>query len=150
MMNFKTNSRAYAPGIAASAFSVCAIAAAKSASMPQLPRNRRQAGSSVRVSQAKLSNRSLTMPNIKKFAAIMDRIDHRTCSAADKLMKAAAMCTVYRLKNPSRVKVGNTVSIQTTICFYFTVKDKPPLLLVFDEKRKPYLLPVQSRHQAVS
>lgn len=56
-------------------------------------------------------------------------------------MTSDASCTyVYRipLAVPMSIKI-NEISVSTTDLFLFYCKDKPPLILVFDENRKPYL-----------
>ncbi|MNH39668.1 hypothetical protein D3C79_1008730 [compost metagenome] len=55
-------------------------------------------------------------------------------------MSDSSCSFVYRipLRAPATVKM-NDISITSSDLFMFNCKDKPPLLLMFDEKRRPYL-----------
>ncbi|REK77917.1 hypothetical protein DX130_09415 [Paenibacillus paeoniae] len=81
-----------------------------------------------------------TLPNDKKFQKMADSwIDSITGVAPQ--MTAGQNCSyVYRvpLAKPATVASGE-IKLTTSDIFLFHCKDEPPMLLVFDEQRKPYL-----------
>ncbi|WP_028610587.1 hypothetical protein [Paenibacillus harenae] len=81
-----------------------------------------------------------TIPNDQQFQAFAASWTSSITGLAPQLTSDASCSYVYRvpLEKPVTIKV-NEVIVASDDLFLFYCKDKPPLLLVFDENRKPFL-----------
>lgn len=86
-----------------------------------------------------------TMPNDAEFQAFAAAWLQSVTGLAPQVQAGADCPYVYRvpLAKPATVTAG-TVKVETADVFLFNCRSKPPLLLVFDAQRRPYLLQFQA------
>jgi len=81
-----------------------------------------------------------TIPNDKEFQKFAQSWIKSITGLAPNLTNDKSCSYVFRVPLSQAVTVKiNEVSVATDDLFLFYCKDKPPLLLLFDEKRRPYL-----------
>ncbi|RJX38491.1 hypothetical protein D3P09_20825 [Paenibacillus pinisoli] len=81
-----------------------------------------------------------TLPNDKKFQKMALSWTESVTRLAPQMTAGQSCSYVYRvpLAKPATVQSGD-VKISTSDLFLFYCKGEEPMLLVFDERRKPYL-----------
>jgi len=81
-----------------------------------------------------------TIPNDKEFQQHAQSWIKSITGLAPNMTSDKSCSYVFRVPLSKAVSVKvNEVSVVTDDLFLFYCKDKPPLLLLFDEKRRPYL-----------
>ncbi|MFF2089960.1 hypothetical protein [Paenibacillus sp. NPDC058174] len=82
-----------------------------------------------------------SVPNDKQFQSFAHSWIGSVTGLAPQLKNDDTCSYVYRipLEKPATIKV-NGIKVAAEDVFLFYCDDKPPLLLVFDEQRRPYLL----------
>ncbi|MEK3881397.1 hypothetical protein [Paenibacillus sp. PL2-23] len=86
-----------------------------------------------------------TIPNDKKFQKMASKWTASITGLAPQLTAGQACTYVYRipLAKPASITTGN-ISLTASDLFLFYCKDQPPMLLTFDDQRKPYLFLFQA------
>lgn len=81
-----------------------------------------------------------SIPNDAKFQKMAAAWIASVTGPAPQVSAGEGCSHVYRvpLEKPATVAAG-TIKVTTSDLFLFYCKDKPPLLLAFDDQRKPYL-----------
>ncbi|WP_424766016.1 hypothetical protein [Paenibacillus sp. sgz302251] len=81
-----------------------------------------------------------TIPNDKEFQTFATSWTNSITGLAPQITTDPSCSFVFRvpLQKPVTLK-ANDISVTTDDVFLFYCKEKPPLLLVFDEKRKPFI-----------
>jgi hypothetical protein len=81
-----------------------------------------------------------TIPNDAKYQAMAASWVGSITGLAPQITNDSSCSYVYRVPLEKAVTIkSNDVSVSSDDLFLFYCKDKPPLLLVFDEKRRPFL-----------
>ncbi|WP_141501449.1 hypothetical protein [Paenibacillus luteus] len=81
-----------------------------------------------------------TIPNDASYQALAASWLGSITGLAPQLTNDESCSYVYRVPLEKAVTIkANDVSVVSNDLFLFYCKDKPPLLLVFDEKRRPFL-----------
>lgn len=81
-----------------------------------------------------------TIPNDADFQAFAASWVKSITGLAPQLTSDESCSYVYRVPLEKAVSIKvNEITVASDDLFLFYCKDKPPLLLVFDEKRRPYL-----------
>jgi len=81
-----------------------------------------------------------TIPNDAKYQEMAASWVGSITGLAPQMTNDASCSYVYRVPLEKAVTIkSNDVSVTSDDLFLFYCKDKPPLLLVFDEKRRPFL-----------
>ncbi|WP_054024542.1 hypothetical protein [Bacillus sp. FJAT-28004] len=81
-----------------------------------------------------------TIPNDAKYQAMAASWVDSITGLAPQITNDSSCSYVYRVPLEKAVTIkSNDVSVSSDDLFLFYCKDKPPLLLVFDEKRRPFL-----------
>lgn len=81
-----------------------------------------------------------TIPNDASYQALAASWIGSITGLAPQLTNDESCSYVYRVPLEKAVTINaNDVSVVSNDLFLFYCKDKPPLLLVFDEKRRPFL-----------
>lgn len=81
-----------------------------------------------------------TIPNDKKFQKMAKKWTSSVTGLAPQLTADQSCTYVYRvpLAKPATIATGS-ISLSASDLFLFYCKDQPPMLLTFDDQRKPYL-----------
>ncbi|MBD2869714.1 hypothetical protein [Paenibacillus arenilitoris] len=81
-----------------------------------------------------------TIPNDRQFQTFASSWISSITGLAPQLTSDASCSFVYRIPLEKKVTFkANDIAVASDDLFLFYCKDKPPLLLVFDDARKPYL-----------
>ncbi|OMF33803.1 hypothetical protein BK133_13510 [Paenibacillus sp. FSL H8-0548] len=81
-----------------------------------------------------------TIPNDAQFQTLAASWVGSITGLAPQVTNDESCSYVYRVPLEKAVTIkSNDISVVSDDLFLFNCKDKPPLLLVFDEKRRPYL-----------
>ncbi|CAM4402371.1 hypothetical protein FHS16_001829 [Paenibacillus endophyticus] len=81
-----------------------------------------------------------TIPNDAQYQSFASSWVNSISGLAPQVTNDESCSYVYRVPLAKAVTIkSNDVSVTSDDLFLFYCKDKPPILLVFDEKRRPYL-----------
>ncbi|MGO4544907.1 hypothetical protein AB4Z29_08915 [Paenibacillus sp. 2TAB23] len=81
-----------------------------------------------------------TIPNDAQYQSFASSWVNSISGLAPQVTNDESCSYVYRVPLAKAVTIKtNDVSVTSDDLFLFYCKDKPPILLVFDEKRRPYL-----------
>ncbi|MGO4693166.1 hypothetical protein AB4Z50_02685 [Paenibacillus sp. 2TAB26] len=81
-----------------------------------------------------------TIPNDAKYQEMASSWVGSITGLAPQMTNDSSCSYVYRVPLEKAVTIkANDVSVSSDDLFLFYCKEKPPLLLVFDEKRRPFL-----------